>query len=105
EANHDRWSLDDAMRLADDLITDPYLETKSVGIEVVARFRRDFKRNLVSRWKRWLAGNHSSRRIVITGFLLACSILIVSAQRRSFSIIEATIPDMQRAMRERRVTS
>ncbi len=45
------------------------------------------------------------RRIVIIGFLLASSILSASAQRRSFSIIEATIPDMQRAMRERRITS
>ncbi len=45
------------------------------------------------------------RRIVIIGFLLASSILSASAQRRSFSIIEATIPDMQRAMRGRRITS
>ena len=48
------------MRLADELITDPYLETKAVGIEVVARFRRTFKPNLLPRWKRWLAGNHAS---------------------------------------------
>src|SRR6516162_3577969 len=30
---------------------------------------------------------------------------VASAQKRPFSVIEATIPDMQRAMKERRVTS
>jgi len=59
-ANRDRWSVDDAMRFADALIVDPYLETKSVGIEVVARFRRNFTPNLLGRWKRWLSGNHSA---------------------------------------------
>ena len=59
-ANRHRWSVDDAMRLADDLITDPYLETKSVGIEIVARFRRSFTPALLARWKRWLADNHSA---------------------------------------------
>jgi 3-methyladenine DNA glycosylase AlkD len=59
-ANRHRWSVDDAMRLADDLIADPYLETKSVGIEIVARFRRSFTPVLLARWKRWLADNHSA---------------------------------------------
>src|SRR5215468_3453356 len=45
------------------------------------------------------------RRIILTGILLAASVLIASAQRKSFSVIEATIPDMQRALREKRVTS
>jgi 3-methyladenine DNA glycosylase AlkD len=48
------------MRLADDLIADPYLETKSVGIEIVARFRRYFTPALMARWKRWLSDNHSA---------------------------------------------
>jgi 3-methyladenine DNA glycosylase AlkD len=59
-ANRHRWSVEDAMRLADDLIADPYLETKSVGIEVVARFRRTFTPALLPQWKRWLADNHSA---------------------------------------------
>jgi amidase len=45
------------------------------------------------------------KRIVISGLLLVTSVLIVSAQRKSFSVVEATIPDMQKAMREKRVTS
>src|SRR2546427_7516484 len=59
KAHRNHWSIEDAMRLTDDLITDPYLETKSVGIEIVARFRRGFTPELLSRWKRWLSQNHS----------------------------------------------
>jgi 3-methyladenine DNA glycosylase AlkD len=59
-ANRDEWSVDQAMRLADQLIADPYLETKSVGIELVARYRRSFTPKLLPRWKRWLARNDSA---------------------------------------------
>jgi 3-methyladenine DNA glycosylase AlkD len=59
-AHRDRWSVDDAMAFADALIVDRHLETKSVGIEVVARYRRAFAPVLLRRWKRWLSGNHSA---------------------------------------------
>jgi 3-methyladenine DNA glycosylase AlkD len=42
------------------LIVDNYLETKSVGIEVMARYRRAFEPRLLRVWKRWLADGHSS---------------------------------------------
>lgn len=60
DANRAHWSVGDAMKLADVLIADPHLETKSVGIEIVARYRRAFVPALLPRWKRWLAGNHSA---------------------------------------------
>jgi hypothetical protein len=41
-----------AMALTDELIGDPYLETKSVGIEIVACYRREFTPKLLARWKR-----------------------------------------------------
>jgi 3-methyladenine DNA glycosylase AlkD len=56
----DRWSIDDAMVFADTLIVDRYLEAKGLGIELVARFRRDFTPRLLPAWKRWFAGNHSA---------------------------------------------
>jgi 3-methyladenine DNA glycosylase AlkD len=59
-AHKAEWSIDDAMALADVLIEDRHLEAKSVGIEVVARYRRDFSPRLLPAWKRWLAGNHSA---------------------------------------------
>jgi 3-methyladenine DNA glycosylase AlkD len=59
-AHRAEWSIDDAMTFADVLIADRYLEVKSIGIEVVARYRRDFRPRLLPRWKRWLADNHSA---------------------------------------------
>lgn len=59
-AKHASWGIDEAMRLADDLMRDPYLETKSVGIELVARYRRAFTPRLLPRWKRWLSSNFSA---------------------------------------------
>ena len=56
----DDWSIDEAMAFADALIENRYLEVKSVGIEVVARYRRDFTPRLLPAWKRWLAGSHSA---------------------------------------------
>ncbi len=59
-AHRGEWSLEHAMRFAEILMANRYLEVKSIGIEVVARYRRDFAPRLLSRWKRWLAGNHSA---------------------------------------------
>ena len=56
----DEWSIGDAMAFADVLIEDRHLEAKSVGIEVVARYRHDFTPTLLPAWKRWLAANHSA---------------------------------------------
>ena len=54
------WTVDEAMKFADALMRDPYLETKSIGIEVVARYRKSFEPRLLTRWKRWLSGNLAS---------------------------------------------
>jgi 3-methyladenine DNA glycosylase AlkD len=60
QAHRDHWTVGDAITLADALMRDPHLETKSVGIEVVARFRKTFTPALLPRWKRWLAQNLSA---------------------------------------------
>jgi 3-methyladenine DNA glycosylase AlkD len=59
-ANRTAWTVDDAMRLADALMSDPYLETKAIGIELLARYRRSFTPRLLPAWKRWLSGNLSA---------------------------------------------
>jgi 3-methyladenine DNA glycosylase AlkD len=56
----DRCSIDAAMALANRLVPDAYLETKSIGIELVARYKRDFSPKLLAQWKRWLASNQSA---------------------------------------------
>ena len=60
EAHRHDWSIDQAMAFADALIVDRHLEVKSVGIEVVARYRRGFTPRLLPRWKGWLVANHSA---------------------------------------------
>ena len=54
------WSVDDAMAFADVLMPDRFLEVKGLGIEVVARFRRQFAPQLLAHWKRWLANDCST---------------------------------------------
>jgi 3-methyladenine DNA glycosylase AlkD len=54
------WTIDDAMVFAEALIVDRYLEVKGIGIELVARFHRDFRPRLLAKWKQWLASNHSA---------------------------------------------
>jgi len=58
--HRDDWSMDEAALFADRLVRDRYLEVKSVGIEVLARYRRDFAPRLLAVWKRWLARNDSA---------------------------------------------
>jgi DNA alkylation repair enzyme len=58
--NRDDWTVDDATRFAGALMRDPYLETKGVGIEVVAKYRRAFAPSLLPAWKRWLADDLST---------------------------------------------
>jgi 3-methyladenine DNA glycosylase AlkD len=60
QANREGWSIRHATEFANALIVDPHLEAKSVGIEVVARYRRDFAPGDLAVYKRWLAGNHSA---------------------------------------------
>ena len=56
----DVWTVDDALAFAETLIADRHLEVKSVGIEVLARYRREFGPALLPIWKRWLARNLSA---------------------------------------------
>jgi 3-methyladenine DNA glycosylase AlkD len=58
--NQDAWSVDDACAFASVLITDRHLEVKGLGIEVLARYRRQFTPALLPVWKTWLARNHSA---------------------------------------------
>jgi 3-methyladenine DNA glycosylase AlkD len=54
------WTVRDALAFADALITDKHLEAKGLGIEVLARFRRQFAPALLPTWKRWLSTNLSA---------------------------------------------
>jgi len=67
------WSIEDAAAFADTLIVDRFLEVKSLGIEVVARYRREFTPKLLPVWKRWLADGHAANWATtdaISGYLI-----------------------------------
>lgn len=57
EHRHD-WTATDALPLADRLIRDTRFEAKSVGIEVLAGFRRTLTPAMLRPIKSWLAGDH-----------------------------------------------
>jgi len=59
-AQRAQWTADDAVRFADALMPDRYLEVKSVGLEVLARYRKDFRPSLLTHCKRWLASDYSA---------------------------------------------
>jgi len=59
-AQREHWTVEDAMAFADALMPDRYLEVKAVGLEVLARYRRDFPARLLARCKRWLAADYSA---------------------------------------------
>jgi 3-methyladenine DNA glycosylase AlkD len=59
-AHVQEWSIEDAVSFAGALIVDRFLEVKSVGVEVMARYRRDFTPRLLPVWKRWLADGHAA---------------------------------------------
>jgi 3-methyladenine DNA glycosylase AlkD len=59
-AQGQRWTVAEAGAFADALMRDRYLEAKSLGIEVLARYAKDSSPRLLARCKRWLAGNHSA---------------------------------------------
>jgi 3-methyladenine DNA glycosylase AlkD len=59
-AHRDRWGVDDALEFSDVLMPDRYLEVKSVGLELLARYRKDFTPKVLARCKRWLSKDYSS---------------------------------------------
>lgn len=59
-AHRDRWTMDDALDFADLLMPDSYLEVKAVGLEVLARYRKELTPKVLARCKRWLSRNYSS---------------------------------------------
>lgn len=67
------WTLEDALALCDLLIREPQLEAKQIGIEVLARFKRQFTPPLLATIKGWLADNHCSNWATTDGI---CSVVL-----------------------------
>jgi 3-methyladenine DNA glycosylase AlkD len=52
------WTLEDALALCDLLICERQMEAKQIGIEVLARFKRQFTPAMLKPIKGWLADDH-----------------------------------------------
>jgi 3-methyladenine DNA glycosylase AlkD len=59
-AQREHWSVGDATAFADALMPDRYLEVKAAGLEVLARYRREFTPPLLVRCRKWLAADYSA---------------------------------------------
>ena len=91
-AHRKGWSIDDAMTFAGAMIRDRHLEAKSLGIEVVARYRRNFSPRLLPVWKRWLSDNYSANWATtdaLCGALIGPLLVmhpVLAAQMRGWSL-------------------
>lgn len=52
-----RWNVSSAVEFCDLLVRNPHLEAKSVGMLVLARYKKQFGRALIVRIEGWLKGN------------------------------------------------
>lgn len=59
-SEHPEWTVNEAMAFATGLIGDPVLEVKGLAVEVVARYRRAFRKPHLAAWKGWLADNQAA---------------------------------------------
>jgi 3-methyladenine DNA glycosylase AlkD len=71
--HRDEWSIDEAMQFANLMMEDRYLEVKSLGIEVVVRYRKAFTPRLLPLWKGWLARDLSTNWA--TTDAISCSLI------------------------------
>ncbi|MGC4086050.1 MAG: DNA alkylation repair protein [Vicinamibacterales bacterium] len=58
DEHRDDWSIREAVAFANRLIADTRLEVKGVGLELLARYRRQLTPALLPTFKRWLSANH-----------------------------------------------
>jgi 3-methyladenine DNA glycosylase AlkD len=55
-----RWTAVDAAEFCNILISDPYLESKTLGIFLLTRFHKTFDTGLIQKVQGWLSNNHCS---------------------------------------------
>lgn len=67
------WTLEHALALCDLLIREQELESKQIGIEVLARFKRQFSPPQLATIKGWLADDHCNNWATTDGL---CSVLL-----------------------------
>lgn len=79
------WTYADALAFCDLLIREKHLEAKMIGCEVLARFKRDFKPELLETIKLWLLESHSSNWATTDGL---CSAVVTPLVKKHSELIE-----------------
>ena len=117
-ASHkEHWDLDQAVEFADRLIHDRYLDVKSLAVEVLARYRRQFVPRLLATWKRWLADGFAANWATtdaICGYLIGPLIAVHPelasrmpswSRHRSLWVRRASVVGLLPALRKGRLSS
>ena len=79
------WVYADALGFCDVMIREKHLEAKMIGFELLARFKRDFKPELLKTIKRWLLENHSANWATTDGL---CSVVVTPLLQKHPELIE-----------------
>lgn len=79
------WTYADALSFCDLLIREKHLEAKMIGIEVLARFKRDFTPDLLKTIKLWLLENHSANWATTDGL---CSVVVAPLVKKHPELIK-----------------
>jgi len=87
------WSIKDATAFADLMLRDAHLEAKAIGLELLARRRREFGPWLLPVCKRWLAGNLSANWATTDSM---CGSVLGPMLVREQSLLEREMPKWAR---------
>lgn len=79
------WTYADALAFCDLMIREKHLESKMIGCEVLARFKRDFTPDLLKTIKGWLLENHSANWATTDGM---CSAVVTPLVKKHPQLIE-----------------
>lgn len=79
------WTYADALRFCDLMIWEKHLEAKQIGVELLARFKRQFTPELLQTIKQWLLKNHSANWATTDGL---CSVVVAPLVKKHPELIE-----------------
>ncbi|GBD32997.1 MAG: hypothetical protein KatS3mg081_0065 [Gemmatimonadales bacterium] len=81
QATKDTWTAAEAVEFAEGLFKEKYIEARSLGVMLLARFHRSFEPTLFARARGWLAGNRLNNWALTD--LVATKILAPLVERHS----------------------
>lgn len=82
-----QWNVERAVEFCDLLVRDPHLEAKTVGMLLLARYKKHFGRDLIRRVEMWLKSNHCADWSSTDAL---CSLVISELIRRFPDLISRT---------------